>query len=82
MNYAVIFTYSFDGDVAVYLFDDEESAVRMLRENFEEERRIDVEENGWDVDAIITDDGWYAKIIDHFCDRDDITEMRIGRVYQ
>ena len=57
MNYAVIFTYSFDGDVAVYLFQDELSAKKFLRDSYEEELRIDKEENGLEVYGEISDDG-------------------------
>ena len=82
MNYAVVITYSFDDEVAVYLFADEEAAKKMLRESYENEVRIDTEENGWDVDAVIRDDGWYAKITDRFSDRENVTEFRIGTVRQ
>ena len=80
MNYAVVITYSFDDEVVVYLFADEEAAKKMLRESYENEVRIDTEENGWDVDAVIRDDGWYAKITDHFSDHENVTEFRIGTV--
>ena len=32
MDYAVVFNYSFDSDVAVYLFPDEEAAKRIAEE--------------------------------------------------
>lgn len=82
MNYAVIFTYSFDGEVAVYLFPNETSAEEFLRSSYEEELRIDKEENGWDAHGEISDDGWYAKITTVFDDHDDVTEFRIGNIYQ
>ncbi len=82
MNYAMVITYSFDDEVAVYLFADEEAAKKMLRESYENEVRIDTEENGWDVDAVIRDDGWYAKITDRFHDHENVTEFRIGTVRQ
>lgn len=81
MKYAVIFTYSFDGEVAVYLFSDEDSAKEFLRSSYEEELRIDCEENGWDVCGEIFDDGWYAKIANNFIDHENVTEFRIGNVY-
>ncbi len=81
MNYAVIFTYSFDEDVAVYLFDDEASAKKFLKESYEEELRIDIEENGWNSSGHINDEGNYAEIVTYFSDRTDITEMKIGNVY-
>ncbi len=82
MNYAVVFTYSFDYDVTVYLFKNEEEAKEFLYNNYIEELRIDTEENKFDVDSYVSDDGWYAKIVSHFSDRDDITEYRIGNIYQ
>lgn len=81
-SYAVIFTYDFDDDVAVYLFSDEEKARTFLRENFEREVEIDTEENGYDTESYIREDGWYAKIINHFDDHDDVTEYRVGIIYQ
>lgn len=80
-NYAVIFTYSFDDEVAVYLFDTEEEAKKFLKDNFEEEIRIDTEENGWDCNWSIEDDGRYAVIFNRFNDKVDTTTMRIGNVY-
>lgn len=82
MNYAVVFTYSFDDDVAVYLFDTEEKAVAFLRGSYEEEIRIDRKENEWETHGFTSGDGWYACIENWFPDRKDTTEMRIGRVYQ
>lgn len=82
MNYAVVFTYSFDSEVSVYLFPDEEAAKLFLRNSFENETRIDKEENGWDTFAEIDEDGWYAKITNQFDDHTNITEYRIGNVYQ
>ena len=82
MNYAVVITYSFDDEVAVYPFADEEAAKKMLRESYENEVRIDTEEDGWDVDDVIRDDGWYAKITDRFQDHENVTEFRIGTVRQ
>ena len=38
-NYAVIFTYSFDSDVAVYLFEKEEEAKKFLKEACPKPRR-------------------------------------------
>lgn len=80
-SYAVVFTYSFDSDTAVYLFDTEKDALIFLRESFMEELRIDREENGWDTESYIDEDAGYAEIINHFYDRDDKTEFRLGRVY-
>ncbi len=85
MNYAVIFTYSFDGETAVYLFATEDEAKRFLLESYLEELRIDTEENEWNSVGEISEDGWYAKIQVQFDDGDhplDITEFRIGTIYQ
>lgn len=85
MNYAVIFTYSFDGDVAVYLFATEDEAQKFLRESYQEELRIYQEENGWNSVGEISEDGWYARIHVEFDDADhplDLTEFRIGTVYR
>ena len=81
MNYAVVFTYSFDDDVAVYLFEDETSAKSFLMSSYMEELRIDKEENGWNSVGVLSDDGWYAKITTLFFNHEDITEFRIGRIY-
>ena len=78
MKFAVVITYSFDSEVPVFLFEDEDSAKLFLAENFLQECKIDMEENGYDTDSEIGEDGWYAKIINHFSDRDDVTEYRIG----
>ena len=82
MNFAVVCSYSFDNDTAVYLFTNENEAKLFLKDNFEQEIKIDVEENGYDTESFISSDGWYAKIINHFADHDNVTEFRIGRVYQ
>ena len=82
MNYAVIFTYSFDDETVVYLFENEESAKQFLKEAYEEELRIDTDENGWESYGDIQEDGWYAVIHTRFNDHIDKTEFRIGTIYQ
>ena len=85
MNYAVIFTYSFDAEVSVYLFETEEEAKDFLKSYYKEELRIDTEENEWNSEGTISEDGWYAKIENYFGDEGsepDITEFRIGNIYQ
>ena len=81
-NYAVIFEYSFDDEISVYLFETEEQAKKFLKESFEEEVRIDREENGWDTNASIDEDGWAAYIFNRFEDRIDTIYMKIGNIYQ
>lgn len=85
MNYAVIFTYSSDEDIAVYLFETEEEAKDFLESSYKEELRIDTEENEWNSEGTISEDGWYAKIENYFGDEGsepDVTEFRIGNIYQ
>ena len=82
MNYAVIFTYSFDNEVVVYLFATFEEAKVFLKGAYEEEVRIDTEENEWNCEHYISEDGDYARITNCFYDRDDVTEMRIGNIYE
>lgn len=60
--YAVVFTYSFDQDCAVYLFQTEAEAKQFLQDNYIEELRVEREENGQRPSAKIADDGWYAEI--------------------
>ena len=79
--YAVIFTYNFDEDSSVYLFEDEELAKEFLYESFCEERRIETEENEWDASYEISEDELYGKITTRFADHDDITEYRVANVY-
>lgn len=80
MNFAVITTYSFDPETVVHLFEREDSAKDFLRKSYEEELRIDTQENGFDSEGRISEEGWYASITNHFNDHDDITEFRIGYV--
>ncbi len=82
MNYAVVFTYSFDDEMVVYTFWSEEEAKAFLKANYEEELRIDREENGRDPHGELSEDGWYAKITTAFLGRDDVTEIRIGSIYR
>lgn len=80
-SYAVIFSYSFDSDVAVYLFDTQKEAIDYLENSVKEEFRIDVDENGWASSYDISDDGLYGIIKNHHLDRTDVTEVRVGSVY-
>jgi hypothetical protein len=81
-SYAVVFTYSFDADSAVYLFDTEEKAIDYMMKSFEEELRIDQEENGWDSEGYVTEDKMYAKIITHYPSGDGVTEYHVANVYE
>lgn len=81
MNYAVIFTYSFDPEVPVYLFADFDSAADFLRTSMMKELKIDVEENGWNSVLEFSEDNDYAKITTYFPDHTNITEAYVGTVY-
>lgn len=81
-NYAVIFEYTFDDEIPVRLFDTLDEAKKFLRDSFNEEVRIDKEENGWDTNAYIDDEGMIAAIFNRFNDRTDVTYMKIGNIYQ
>ena len=63
--YAVIFTYNFDDDCTVTLFNDADKAKAYLKKSFETERKIEEEENDWDIETEHNDDWTYAKIT-HF----------------
>lgn len=81
-SYAVIFSYSFDNDVAVYLFDTYEEAFKFMKDNYEEELRIDTEENNLDSYGIIEKDEGWAKIYTRRHNVIDITTFQIGDVYE
>ena len=80
-DYAVVFTYSFDADAAVYLFDTVLEAREFWFKSYKEELRTDTEENGWSSEGYIQEDGMYAKITNHFQDGDDVTEFHIANIY-
>lgn len=81
-SYAVVFTYSFDTAAAVYLFDTLLEAREFMFKSYKEELRIDVEENGWNSEGYIQEDGMYAKITNHFQDEgDDVTEFHVANIY-
>lgn len=81
MNYAVIFSYSFDDDVAVYLFETVDEAIGFLVGSYKEELRIDTEENDWYSEGFLADDHYSARITTYFSDHTDVTEFRVGTVY-
>lgn len=80
-SYAVIFSYSFDNDVAVYLFETYEKAFEFMKDNYECQLRED-EEMGWITNGDINEDEGWATIYNIFNDRMDVTEMKIGYVYE
>lgn len=84
--YPLVTHYSFDAEVPVWLFDTEEEAIAELRHQFEEEKRIELEENerteGEDIFFKISDDGTYASIT-HVIggnESDDVTEWTVGNL--
>ena len=84
--YPLVTHYSFDAEVPVWLFDTEEEAIAELRRQFEEEKRIELEENerteGEDIFFKISDDGTYASITHIIGDNepDDVTEWTLGNL--
>lgn len=80
-SYAVIFSYSVDHDVAVYLFDTEEEAKEFLSDSvlsmFLEEAGH--QECGLSYD--ISEDGLFGTVKYHYLDGIDTVEVRVGRVY-
>lgn len=79
LKYTVVFLNSFDSEMPTYLFEDLESAKDFLKKAYEEEVRVQTEENEWEVTASIASDGWSAKITNQF---GDVTEYRVGVVYE
>lgn len=76
--YAVIFTYSFDPDAQVFLFRSEEKAKNFLKESFEQEYRVELDENEWEVDAEHNDD-WTHASVTHFGDfGEDVCEYHLS----
>ena len=80
--YALVVHYSFDSETPVYLFDTVEEAQEELRKQFEEEKRIDTEENGWNVEEDIDPEGMWASLTNSWDDgsQPDVTEWSIGYV--
>ena len=80
--YIVVVSYSFDVEKPLWIFDTEEEAINCIRKQFEEEKIIDIEENGHvlneDYRCFINDDGDYARIEIDFKDEVNVTEWTIG----
>lgn len=83
-QYVVVVSYSFDAEKPVWFFDTEEEAVAEIRKQFEEEKRIQIEENGHvlgeDIVCYIDESGDYAKISIDFEDEADVMEWTIGDI--
>lgn len=79
-KYAVVITFSFDADVNIQLFKEYEDAIEYLRKDFENEKRIAIEENEWEINEDLTgiqEDGSYAILAENFTDGIDKTEWHI-----
>lgn len=81
--FAVVFTYSWSKDAAVYLFDTEQEATDFLRGSYEAEVESD-KENGWHCLSSHEPDWSYAYLRNFYRnlgDAEDVTEMRVVSVY-
>ena len=77
-GYAVVFTYNFDNDSEITLFADYNKAKQYLKDAFDEELRIETEENEWeDVETTFDPSGHYAEIRHYVSDGVDICEYRL-----
>ena len=76
--------YSFDSEVPVFLFDTEEEALKELKQQFDEELRIQTEENGHvqgaNLETDISPDGRWASITIYYDNQKDVIEWSIGTV--
>ena len=76
--------YSFDSEVPVFIFDTEEEALKELKAQFDEELRIQTEENehvqGEDLEVDVSPDGRWASITIYYDDQKDVVEWSIGTV--
>ena len=83
-QYVVVVSYSFDREKSVWFFDTEEEAISCIRKQFEEEKRIQIEENEHelenDIRCTIDDNGCYARIEIDFEDSVDVMEWTIGDI--
>lgn len=80
-SYAVTFNYSFDDDVAVYLFDTQEDAVQFLVDSILAEYKIEAEENGFPSECEFNEDKTYGVVRTFFKDETDVMEARVGNIY-
>ncbi len=76
----VTITYSFDSEVVAVVFDDYKKACDFIKEDFENEKRIDVEENEYDIDEELTfcEEG-FATLTTNYNDDVGTTTWRIAR---
>ncbi len=80
-KYILETTYSFDNDSPAWIFNSKEEAITELKKQFEEEVRIDTEENGHipgeNYETEYDDDWTFAQITISFENEKDITIWRI-----
>ena len=80
----LVIHYSFDSEVPVRLFKAEEDALKALRADWEEEIRIQTEENGHvvgaDMETDISEDRRWASITIYYDGEKDVTEWAIGTI--
>ena len=73
--------YSFDPEVSVWLFDTEDEALAELKRQFEEELRIQIDENGHVLDEdLVTDvdtSGYWASIPIYWDENEDVQTWAI-----
>ena len=79
-KHAVVITFSWHPQVSVLLFDDWRDAMTFIKTDIEDESASDVE-NGWDSETVIYEDEGRAVLTRHWSDADDITEWKIGTVF-
>lgn len=84
--FAVVTSYSFDPDHAMHIFGSEEAAKNFMKRDYENELRIDMEENGWESEGMLDMDSGKATIKNTFPNLDgsvrtDITYWEITQTY-
>lgn len=79
-RYAVVVTFSFSPNVSVLLFNTYEAAMEFIKKDVVEEHESDIT-NGFDSEYTIYEEDGRGVITAHFDDGDDVTEWKIGTVY-
>jgi hypothetical protein len=84
-RYALVTHYSFDETTPVWLFTSEDKAKTELKSQFDEEIRIEIEENkrsyGSDLETFIDPSGIYAYVKVKYADGDEgLTEWSVSQV--
>jgi len=81
--YAVVFTYSFDHDVAVYLYKTQDEAVQHLEDYLKERFAHEAtdQKTHYGISFDISEDGLYGTYKQHFLDHIETTTVRVGTVY-